>query len=206
ASRRRDSDWPGAVPSSPAPRGGGSWGRYPTCSGRSTMPCVPGAAPAMTFRSEVLPAPLRPTSPTLSPACSENDASVSVYRPPTSTASSRTCNTAYHGTGAPGAPRRDFRCCAPLLHCGTAVGGAVAGTTGLAPLPYEVEKRLSERVVAHHRQRAPPDRPVHRRQLGCPLEVQERAIVAAAAMQQRAQTTLDARELLFLRGPFKTRF
>src|SRR5215831_6041906 len=70
------------------------------------MPCAADAAPAMTFRSDVLPAPLRPTRPTLSPGCSENDASVRVWRPPTSTASSRTWSTdnydVYGSSAGPG--------------------------------------------------------------------------------------------------------
>src|SRR5450432_3763636 len=49
-------------------------------------------APASTRSSEVLPAPFRPVSPTLSPARTLKLAWSSVTTPPTSTASSRTAN------------------------------------------------------------------------------------------------------------------
>src|SRR5262245_49252797 len=59
-----------------------------------TVPSWGGFWPARTRSSEVLPAPLRPTRPTVSPACTVKVASASVVRPPTSTVSSRTCSTA----------------------------------------------------------------------------------------------------------------
>ena len=49
-----------------------------------------GASPAMTLSIVVLPVPLRPTSPTLSPARSLNEAPSRVTRLPTSMRSSRT--------------------------------------------------------------------------------------------------------------------
>ena len=74
-----------AVPSSPVPAGGGSCGQVAETFGAEHDPAAAGAAPAMTLSIDVLPTPLRPTSPTLSPACSEKEAPVDVYRPPTST-------------------------------------------------------------------------------------------------------------------------
>ena len=60
--------------------------------GRDTTPAAAGASPAMTLSIDVFPAPLRPTSPTVSPACRENDALSTRTFPPTSTVSPRTCN------------------------------------------------------------------------------------------------------------------
>ena len=91
------------MPSRPLPRAGGSWARYPSPDGRDTIPPAGSDSPAMTFSSEVLPAPLRPTRPTLSPACNENEAPVVVNRPPTSTLRSRTWSTRHcraHGLRA----------------------------------------------------------------------------------------------------------
>ena len=66
----------------------------PEARGAATRsPPAGSASPAMTFSSDVLPAPLRPTRPTLSPGCSENEAPVVVNRPPTSTLRSRTWST-----------------------------------------------------------------------------------------------------------------
>ena len=82
----------GAVaPLAPCAAGPGRGSRAPSGGTRSRRPARD--SPAMTFSSEVLPAPLRPTSPTLSPACSENEAPVVVNRPPTSTLRSRTWST-----------------------------------------------------------------------------------------------------------------
>src|SRR5262245_18159193 len=61
----------------------------------------------MTFSIVVLPAPLRPTRPTLSPARSVNEARSSVGRPPTSIDSSRTWSTD-HGRALGRAARPGF--------------------------------------------------------------------------------------------------
>ena len=45
----------------------GSWGRYATGTERRTEPPAGRASPASTLARVVLPAPLRPTSPILSP-------------------------------------------------------------------------------------------------------------------------------------------
>jgi hypothetical protein len=44
-----------------------SWGRYPMVPLRRTVPAAGSPSPASTRASVVLPAPLRPTRPTLSP-------------------------------------------------------------------------------------------------------------------------------------------
>ena len=58
-----------------------------------TVPAAAGASPPSTLSRLVLPAPLRPTRPTLSPARTRNDASSRVRRPPTSTLSWRASST-----------------------------------------------------------------------------------------------------------------
>ena len=60
---------------------------------RCTTPAYGSAAPPSTFSRLVLPAPLRPTRPTLSRARIEKLAPSRMTVPPTSTASSRTCST-----------------------------------------------------------------------------------------------------------------
>src|SRR6266511_5157644 len=75
-------------------RASGSWGRYPRAPLREITPPADGASPASALRRLVFPAPLRPTSPTLSPARSVNEAPSTTRAPPTSTARSRTCNMA----------------------------------------------------------------------------------------------------------------
>ena len=83
-------------------------GQVAEASGRRTTPPAASASPASTFSRLVLPAPLRPTRPTLSPARSENDASAKVRRPPTSTDSERAWSTLHGPTRArPG--RNRFR-------------------------------------------------------------------------------------------------
>ena len=59
-----------------------------------------GRSPPSVRRSVVLPAPLRPTSPTLSPAYTENDASSTSTRSATSIVSSCARITAFDGTGS----------------------------------------------------------------------------------------------------------
>src|SRR5438067_2000847 len=69
-------------------------------------PAMGGCSPASTLRSEVLPTPLRPTRPTLSPERAVNDAPSKTTRPPTSTETPRTCNMTRQGYRGPGGSRR----------------------------------------------------------------------------------------------------
>ena len=71
----------------------GSWLRKPSRPCTVTVPAVAGTSPPSTLSRLVLPAPLRPTRPTLSPARTRNDASSNVRRPPTSTLSWRASST-----------------------------------------------------------------------------------------------------------------
>src|SRR5438270_8111082 len=58
------------------------------------MPAAASSSPARTFSRLVLPAPLRPTRPTLSPAATVNEASLSTRLATTSMARFRTWSTA----------------------------------------------------------------------------------------------------------------
>ena len=77
----------------------GSWGRKPKAPVTVTRPLVGGRSPPSVRSSVVLPAPLRPTSPTLSPGYTENDASSTSTRSATSIVSSCPWITAVDGTG-----------------------------------------------------------------------------------------------------------
>ena len=69
-------------------------------------PALGSAMPPSTRSSDVLPAPLRPTSPTRSPARTEKPAPSTTRVPPTSTVSPRTDNMAdHHGRAAAGIHR-----------------------------------------------------------------------------------------------------
>src|SRR5688572_27931466 len=68
----------------------------------------------MTFNMLVLPAPLRPTSPTLSPARTVNEASTRVSRPPTSTLRARAWST-HHCAWSPVVARNRFRSLSVVL-------------------------------------------------------------------------------------------
>src|SRR5712664_1249108 len=74
-------------------RGRGFCGTYPSEPRRSTSPASGSCSPASTFRRLVLPAPLRPTSPTLSPAATVKLASDRTRRAATSMARLRTWST-----------------------------------------------------------------------------------------------------------------
>ena len=76
-----------AVRASPAPSIFGSCGRYPKPPRRITEPAAGSAAPPSTRNSDVLPAPLRPTMPTLSRGMTVKLAPSTTSRPPTSTES-----------------------------------------------------------------------------------------------------------------------
>src|SRR5229473_438841 len=74
-------------------RGRGFCGTYPSEPRRMTNPASGSCSPASTLRRLVLPAPLRPTSPTLSPAATLKLASDKTRRAATSMARLRTCST-----------------------------------------------------------------------------------------------------------------
>src|SRR5712691_2859502 len=74
-------------------RGRGFCGTYPSEPRRSTSPASGSCSPASTLRRLVLPAPLRPTSPTLSPAATVKLASDKTRRAATSMARLRTWST-----------------------------------------------------------------------------------------------------------------
>jgi hypothetical protein len=91
---RPDRTWVIAVRPSRTPAMRGSCGRYPNPPLRMTRPSVGSTSPPSTLNRLVFPAPLRPTSPTLSRATTVKLAWSTTSRPPTSTERSRTCNTA----------------------------------------------------------------------------------------------------------------
>src|SRR5262245_15544533 len=148
----------------------------------------------MTLSIDVLPAPLRPTRPTLSPGWRENEARESVIRPPTSTSRSRTWSMRRPLSRPGGGFDLSFGR-VPLV----GVGGAVARTAGGRPLSHEVEELLTEGVFALQRQRAAPDRPVHRRKLGGTREVLLAEMASTVTAQVRAEPALGPRELLVRR-------
>src|SRR5712691_4881446 len=74
-------------------RGRGFCGTYPSEPRRSTSPASGSCSPASTLRRLVLPAPLRPTSPTLSPAATLKLASDKTRRAAMSMARLRTWST-----------------------------------------------------------------------------------------------------------------
>ena len=78
-------------------RGGGPGGGSRTPRARWMTPALGSAMPPSTRSSEVLPAPLRPTRPTRSPARTVKPAPSTTRMPPTSTVSPRTDNMAGHG-------------------------------------------------------------------------------------------------------------
>ena len=102
SSPRADSTCDNALASTPSPSGTGSWGRYPTVPSLRISPEARrwlGVAPRTKEISEDLPAPLRPTRPTLSLAPIRNVASRTSVRPPISMVMSRPLITSpfHHG-------------------------------------------------------------------------------------------------------------
>ena len=77
-------------------RAGGPGAGSRTGGGRWITPALGSAMPPSTLRSDVLPAPLRPTSPTRSPARTVKAAPSTTRVPPTSTVRPRTDNMADH--------------------------------------------------------------------------------------------------------------
>src|SRR5215218_5915056 len=76
-----------AVRPSSTPTIRGSWGRYPKSPRRTTRPAAGSLSPPRTRNRLVLPAPLRPTRPTLSRGMTVKSADSTTSRPPTSTES-----------------------------------------------------------------------------------------------------------------------
>src|SRR3981081_2364454 len=74
-------------------RGRGFCGTYPSVPRLRTMPAAGSSSPASTLSRLVLPAPFRPTNPTLSPAATVKLASESTRRAATSMARFLTCST-----------------------------------------------------------------------------------------------------------------
>src|SRR5689334_16473787 len=86
ASRPRpESTWARQFVSSGTASARGSCDRYPVAGARCTVPLRGVVAPPSTRRRVVLPAPLRPTRPTLSPGRMSSDAPRTIVVPPTST-------------------------------------------------------------------------------------------------------------------------
>ena len=71
----------------------GSCGRYPNPPLRTTRPAFGSEAPPRTLNKLVLPAPLRPTMPTLSRGITVKLAESTTSRPPTSTEIAWACST-----------------------------------------------------------------------------------------------------------------
>src|SRR4051812_20315396 len=103
---------------------------------RCTEPAAAGAAPPSTRSRLVLPAPLRPTRPTLSRARTEKVAPDTTKRPPTSTASELATSTVDQGGSADPPSQRNYpgavelRASRPALAAGAAA--VAAGYVALA--------------------------------------------------------------------------
>ena len=93
SSWRPESTWASPVASTSTARRRGSWVRKPSPPVTLARPAAGATSPLKTLSKLVLPAPLRPTRPTLSPARKPKVARDKTVRPPTSTLSSRASST-----------------------------------------------------------------------------------------------------------------